>query len=60
MLRFNEMDTLGKIGTTTSVVSGIATLASAILDVKDSMKKSNVENSENIVVDASEIFEPEI
>ena len=60
MLRFNEMDTLGKIGTVTSVASGIATLASAIIDVKDSMSKPNEEISENVVVDASTVFEPEI
>ena len=60
MLRFNEMDTLGKIGTATSVVSGIATLASAIIDVKDIMSKPNEEISENVVVDASTVFEPEI
>lgn len=57
---FNEMDTFGKIGTVTSVASGIATLASAIIDVKDSMTKPNDDITENIVVDASTVFEPEI
>ena len=50
-IRFNEMDTLGKIGTATSVASGIATLASAIIDIKETFK---ITEEETVIYDEEE------